>query len=215
MGIETERKLADETKEQLRFIGNQIEKRTIAGEAVIITEPERQWLGYMLEGRKVKLEALLTGETLFKDGTKPKGSYIGQGAKLEVAMGGRENLIGYIGKVMKMTLKKQENIDVVDDFLKNYFQECEIEEGKLINYKASSGKLMDTRVLAIMSATHRILRIIASKGEDKAIGLQSDDNAQKYLKDRILGGSGLPMSREDTRTLPPGAVGVIFRALLA
>lgn len=200
-----------ETREQIKFFGQQIEERAVGKEEMLLGEPERIWFRGLLERKNVDLGVLLQGKTVDSEG-KEVHAVVAQGDKLERALGGRSALVDYVITVLKR-LVASEKISEVDDFVRNYFKDNEYDDGRLIKYDLNSGKVWDCRMVAIVSGTNRLLKIIAAENEEKAKEWQNNDQTKKFLRDRILKGHGKEVEGKLTRSLPADSVGVMLEIL--
>ena len=205
-------------QDEVELFAQQIETRIIEGKAELLGISEREWLVKMLGNRGIDISVVRGRKTETRAGAGVH-ALIAQGDKLEKALGGRNELIDYLVRVIGRTTNK-DGVDI-NEYVRNYFKKHEYDGGNLINYDLNSGNLLDARIVAFVSATHRLLVYLSS-------GEAVNDQAQKYLRERVIkgwekAGKGrvvLPrlaeVSRCDdnlTRSIPVGAVAVILDEL--
>ena len=226
------------SKEQTRFLANRVESRIVDGVTELLGEPERLWLAGLMEERGVNFKVLKSyeirvGEMAIKAESCETGKGVGtltaQTAFVEAALGGREKMAGAIQAMMEMTLKGERK-EEARGFVTRYL--AEHDKDGLVGY-GTEGDLLKIRLEAFVSATHRLLVILAQDNEGKAFEHQNDKYVLKFLRERVMRGWEKKKTKETDksvvtlspvikrsdekiiRSLPIGGVEAIFEALLA
>ncbi len=224
------------TKEQVRFFANQVEARIIDGAEVLLGEDERLWLAGLMEDRGVDLKSLVVDEINIGEKTvRAESCDTGKGVKtltaqtafVEKAFGGRVKMIDVFQEMMEKTVKESKKTEV-EGFVARYLAEHD-HDGMVVYDE--SGDLLKCRLEAFISATHRLLLVVAQEGEEKSVFRQSDRYTLKFLRERVMRGwekkkeaekpavtLSPTIARSDEkiiRSLPIGGVEVILETLLS
>lgn len=221
--------------EQAKFFANQVEARIIDGRTDLLGEPERLWLAGMLDSRGVNLKSLSADEvTVGELEIKSESCDTGKGVKtltaqtafVEKMLGGREKMAEVFQAMVGRTAKGSKKAEA-DGFVAKYF--AEHDKDGLVTYDESGG-LLKCRLEAFVSATHRLLLVLAQDSEDKSLACQSDKYALKFLRERVMRGwekkkeaekpvvtlspTILRSDEKIIRSLPIGGLEVILETLL-
>lgn len=180
----SERKeLGANSKEQVRLFANQVEARIIDGKDKLIGEDERLWLRGIVEAKGISLDGL--GEKFVRKNGKKTGTLTNQTASLEKALGGRGNLDMLVQEIFdRLTKNKTEE---TSNFVATYLKSHTGDDG-LVIYTGNDSDLNRTRLEAIMSVTHRMLKILGAASEEKSLEFQGDESALKHLRERVMRG---------------------------
>lgn len=216
-------------------IGEKIEGRIVEGRKIIIKEDERIGLKEKIEARGIDLSRL-EGLTLDSKGKKVN-ALIGQGDKLEKALGGREELKKFLSAALKGIIKGERKNEI-DSYLSGFFIGNSKDGESLTYYDLNSGDLVESRAVAIISAAYRILKIVSAESAEESEKWQTNDQTNEFLRERVIMGwekvkikkgeesvavlsepliqEEMPRIKLDTkrRTLPVGGLEVIVDALL-
>ena len=213
-----------EREQGVDLLAKKIESRIVDGKAELVSEPERRMLRSLVERSGTNLGVLSEGKTLDNEGQQVQ-ALVAQGNKLERALGEREKLISFLSEVIEKTVSEERRGQVAGH-VAAYFEINESDDGRLVIYDLNSGNLLDSRIVATVSATHRLLKILSANSEEESLKWQKDEQSSKFLRGRILKGwekSGkvvlprqIEVERSEgklTRSLPVGGLGVIIDVL--
>jgi len=211
-----------ETERQVESFGQQIEKRIFEGKAEIMMEPERIWLRWLLEKRGVNFES-----------AKPKKSGSGESNKQNIvepnetvlSLGGVDNFILVVQLAME-GVTDEKNLWKLEGFVEKYLLENTDEEGR-IEMDLDSGDVNDVKMVAVVSAIHRILRMLGCSSQEEALAMQANGQTNLLLRERMLRreekksnikSSDFEVQRDTSnpklRTLAANGVEAIFAAFL-
>ncbi len=177
--MENEKNL--EVAEQVEFIGKEIEKKIFEGKAEIIGEPERLWLKSLMEKRGVNFELI---------GSKdPEANHSNTHNEVEPnelvrAFGGVEKFV----KVVQLAMEKvttENNLYKLPGFVEKYLTE-HTDEFAVIRLNLNSGDINDAKIVGVISALHRILKILKCSDQQTALEVQANHQTTILLRERML-----------------------------
>jgi hypothetical protein len=169
------------------------------------------WFKGLVEKHGIDLNGLSLLKVNKSNG-KEVHAVVAQGYKLEQALGGREALVNFLIKTIGRMVSEEEKAEV-EPYVRGYFEDRDYDKQKLVRYDLNSEELLDTRIVAVVSATLRLLKILSAENETKAKEWQANGNADKFLRQRVLKGAGMDVTDKTTRSLPVGGIAVILDEL--
>lgn len=222
----TENQPRSEVEVQVEFFARQVESRIVDGAPELLGTPERKWLRGLLADRGVDFDGIKVRGS--EDGTEGLKPHAMQPTSLEKALGGRERMVVYCQAVLE-EVALEKNRPGLAGKAKEYLSQHTADNG-VISLDLDSGDLADARMVAIVSATHRLLRVL-SVDDERALEIQSDKFTNQYLRERVLRRmekDGVVIAPRDAekgevprlvgnnklRTLPKNGIEVIMRELM-
>lgn len=216
---EQEKIVGLEDIEQAEVAGKQIEKRIFEGKAVLIDEETRLSLKELMNKRGVDFSKVVP-ESLAEN-----KSYVVEPNGLIEALGGKENMARVVYESMK-SITMEKNWPALDGFVERYL-ESHINYSGVIEMDLDSGEVNDCKIVAIVSALHRVLRIIACPDQQSALEEQLDKQTTRLLRERLLrkkektssvDSTGFEVARDDgnskLRTLAENGVEAVLKAVM-
>ncbi len=202
-------------KERTEAIGRSVLEAIMTGKEELLSEKDRLWIRMRLRLKGVRMDKLFppkAGGGGFLSAREPN--------ELRDALGGSEELKSAILFVMEK-LKKEGGQTDYRAFLDSYFAE-HTKDGR-IDLDLNNGSLDYCRVVAIVSAMHRLLKIVGCDDPEKAQEMQKNVTTAIRLRERVLrhkegvsmeDSEGFAVARlkknERLRKLPPKAIEAIL-----
>ncbi|SRR5258706_1246188 len=215
-------------REQVRFVGKRVETKIVEGEAMFINEVERMWIRSMVEKRGIDLSEMEDNRNL---GNQARGvaNRMGEVEAVEFTSKVVLKMLdvkdgSVFGKGTPITEESRRDVEeFIEEYLGKKFMEGEIKfdpEKYRGGGTAGSNWKMNTiyRIEAVLSATNKLMYILAGDSEEDGLARQKSEVVNTYLRQRVIRGmerfEGIERKEKlIIRHLPKGGMSAILEHL--
>lgn len=219
-----------ELREQIRFIGNQVEAKVKDGADTFLGQPERMWIKGMLERKGFEL-GKIEGKANLSEQAMAVVEVLGRVRTVEMVKAVILEMLGDNGNVFgKGLVGDPENVGkFVEKFLNKYIGRATfVFDPKKYEGDGSPGSnwRMNTvmRIEAVLSVANKLMWVMGHEDEKEGRRRQETVGVSKHLRERVLRGLsrageeiGPQVHREDLdkviRFLPKGGLAIILEQL--
>ncbi len=215
--VETER------TEQIRFVGDEMERKIRAGDEVFLNQPERVWLKGMIERGGVDLSEMKDNRNLGNQ-AKVVAERLGITRTVKMTSELVVELVkvqgcGVFGKGNEVPAEADKMIsEFVEEYLGEQLKGQEVDFSPSSYEKVTWKKNTIFRIEAILSATNKLLYAIGAVDQGESVTRQSTDPTDKYYRQRVIRGEErtrgvIRDEKPIIRFLPKGGTGAILDKL--